>query len=398
MTELGWRQVPVGLGAQRWLTREARKIVLVVAHTLVSVQRLMDVIGLVETDHRIQLVFSKGPAPLGDGVSEYLDFIGALRIPWAQAVYERFDLALAAAYAAIDEIHAPVLVMAHGAGWGKRSGGTGQIYGLDAGRLMRDGQPVPAALMLSHDADRDILEQQCPQALDFAVVAGDPCYDRMVASLPRRDEYRRALGVDRNCELVVLASTWGTHSLLGRFERYLPTFMKQLDPARYRVALLAHPNVWHAHGNRQLKAWLSEARAAGLTLIEPDVDWRAAVVAADYVVGDHGSTTAYSAAIGTPVVCTDLPLETLNPASVQASLDVKAPRLARAKPLEPQLKAAAEWQRSLPRGGIAARLTSRPGEAHRLLRQEMYRLLDMSVPGRHRAIEPIPVPELQWRS
>lgn len=83
---------------------------LVAAHTLVSVQRLMDVIGLVETDHRLQLVFSKAPAPLGDGVSEYLDFIGALRIPWAQAVHERFDLALAAAYAAIDEIHAPVLV------------------------------------------------------------------------------------------------------------------------------------------------------------------------------------------------------------------------------------------------------------------------------------------------
>jgi hypothetical protein len=398
MSELGWRQVPVGLGAQRWLTRDARKIVLVAAHTLVSTQRLMDVIGLVETDHRIQLVFSKAPAPLGDGVSEYLDFIGALRIPWAQAVRERFDLALTAAYAAIDEVHAPVLVMAHGAGWGKRSGGTGQIYGLDAGRLVRDGKPVPAALMLSHDADRDVLVRQCPEALDIAVVAGDPCYDRMVASLPFRDAYRRTLGVDRDCELVVIASTWGTHSLLGRLEHYLPTVMKQLNSARYRVALLAHPNVWHAHGSRQLKAWLSDARAAGLTLIEPDVDWRAAVVAADYVIGDHGSTTAYSAVIGTPVVCTDLPLETLNPASVQASLGMAAPRLSRTQPLEQQLEAAADWQRSLPRDSIAARLTSRPGEAHRLFRREMYRLLGMSVPGRHRAIEPISISESQWRS
>jgi hypothetical protein len=398
VAELRWRQVPVGLDAHRWLTRETRKIVLVAAHTLVSTQRLMDVVGLVETDHRIQLVFSKAPAPLGDGVSEYLDFIGALQIPWAQAVHERFDLALTAAYAAIDEIHAPVLVMAHGAGWGKRSGGTGQIYGLDSGRLMRDGKPVPAALMLSHDADRDILVEQCPQALDVAVVAGDPCYDRMAASLPCRDAYRRALGVDEDRDLVVFASTWGVHSLVGRLERYLPTVMAQLDAARYRVALLAHPNVWHAHGSRQLRAWLSDARAAGLTLVEPDVDWRAAVVAADYVIGDHGSTTAYSAAIGTPVLCTDLPLETLNPASVQASLGMAAPRLAHGEPLEPQLKAAADWQRSLPAGGIAARLTSRPGAAHRLLRQEMYRLLDLSVPGRHRAVEPVPVPEPRWRS
>lgn len=365
---------------------------LVAAHTLVSVQRLLDVVGLVETDRRVQVVFTKAPAPLGDGVLQYLDFVGALTIPWTQAVHERFDLALAAAYASIDDLHAPVLVMAHGAGWGKRSGGTGPIYGLDAGRLLRDGRPVPATLVLSHDADRRILTEQCPQALDIAMVAGDPCYDRMAASLPCRDAYRRALGVGVGCDLVVVASTWGPHSLLGRIEQYLVTVVKQLDPARYRVALLAHPNVWHAHGRRQLRAWLSDARAEGLMLIEPDVDWRAAAVAADYVIGDHGSTTVYSAAIGTPVLCTDLPIEHLNPASLQASFGMQAPRLVRARPLEPQLRAAAEWWRSLPAGGTAAKLTSRPGQAHQLLREEMYRLLGMSMPGRHRAVEPIPVP------
>jgi len=372
--------------------------VLVAAHTLVSVQRLMDVVGLVETDHRIQLVFSKAPAVLGEGVSEYLDFIGALQIPWAQAVHERFDLALAAAYASIDEIHAPVLVMAHGAGWGKRSGGTGQVYGLDAGRLLRDGEPVPAALVLSHDDDRDTLVEQCPQALDIAVVAGDPSYDRMVASLPHRGEYRQALGVCADRTLVVIASTWGRHSLLGRLERYLPAILKQLDPAEYQVALLAHPNVWHAHGRRQVMAWLSDALAAGLMVVEPDVDWRAAAVAADFVIGDQGSTTVYSAAIGTPVLVTDLPLEQLNPASPQALLGMEAPRLVRSRPLEPQFRAAADWLRSLPAGGIAARLTSRPGRAHRLLRREMYRLLRLSMPGRHRAVEPVPVPGPGWRS
>jgi hypothetical protein len=389
--------VPIGPDAQRWVTRDAHRTVLVAAHTLVSVQRLMDVVGLVETDHRIQLVFSKAPSPLGSGVVEYLDSMGALRIPWAQAVHESFDLALAAAYAAIDELHAPVMVMQHGAARGKRSGGTGQVYGLDAGRLLRDGRPVPATLVLSHDADRETLAQQCPQALDIALVVGDPCYDRMIASLPHREDYRHALGVRDGRELVVIASTWGRHSLLGRLERYLPGVVRQLDPARYQVALLAHPNVWSAHGSRQLKAWLSDARKAGLLLIEPEVDWRAATVAADHVIGDHGSTTTYAAALGKPVLCTDLPLEQLNPASPQMLLGMAAPRLVRARPLEPQFLAAAEWQRSLPEGGIAAHLTSRPGQAHRLLRQEMYRLLGMSMPGRHRVPEPVPVPDSGWR-
>lgn len=393
MSEDGWRQVPVGLDAARWVTRETHKTVLVAAHTRVSVHRLMDVVGLIESDPRIQLVYSKAPAMLGAGVAEYLDSIGALRIPWTQAVHEKFDLALAAAYAGIDEIHAPVMVMQHGAARGKRSGGTGQVYGLDAGRLLRDGQPIPATLILSHDADRDTLAHQCPQALDIAVVAGDPCYDRMVASLPHRDEYRWALGIRADRELVVITSTWGQHSLFARLEQYLPTVLRQLDPQHYQVALMVHPGAWSAHGNRQMKAWLAGAQAAGLLLIEPDLDWRVAAIAADYIIGDHGSTTTYAAALGTPVLCTDLPLHTVNPASPQAKLGMEAPRLVRSRPLESQLRAATGWQHSLEDDAIATRLTSRPGQAHRLLRQEMYRLLGMSMPGRHRAVEPIPVPD-----
>lgn len=36
----------------------------------------------------------------------------------------------------------------------------------------------------------------------------------------------------------------------------------------------------------------------GLRLLGPEFDWRAAIIAADNVLGDHGSTTAYAAAIG----------------------------------------------------------------------------------------------------
>jgi hypothetical protein len=396
MGEQEWRQVPVGPDAPRWVTRGEFKTVLVAAHTLVSTQRLMDVVGLVETDHRVQLVFTRAPAALGAGVAEYLNSVGALEIPWAQAVHEKFDLVLAAAHAGLDQLHGPVMVLQHGAARGKRSGGTGQVVGLDTGRLLFDGRPVPATLVLSHDTDLDTLAAQCPQALDIALVAGDPCYDRMVASLPLRADYRAALGIGPGRELVVIASTWGRHSLFGRLERYLPAVLKQLDPARYAVAMMLHPGAWAAHGNRQVKAWLSGARAAGLRLVEPHLDWRAAIIAADHVIGDHGSTTTYAAALGRPVLCTDLPIGELNPASPQALLGIAAPRLVRGRPIEAQFRQAQAWLRSLPDGGIAARLTSRPGQAHRLLRREMYRLLELSMPGRHRAPEPIPLPEPGW--
>jgi hypothetical protein len=392
VTEQQWQVVPVGLDAPRYVTRPRCKSVLVAVHTMVSAQRLMDVVGLIEADHRLQLVYSQGPAAFSGGVDNYLKSIGVLEIPWAQALHERFDLALAAAHADIDRIHAPLMVFPHGAAFGKRASGSGPVYGLDAGRLMRDGRVVPSSLVLSHDSQLETLARQCRPAVEVAVVAGDPCYDLLVASERLREDYRWALGARHGRELVLVASTWGRHSLFHRFEHYLPALLQQLDPMRYRVAMLIHPAVWFAHGRRQVRAWLSAARSAGLVLVEPEVDWRAALLAADYLIGDHGSTTVYGAALGRPLLCTDLPIDALNPESPQAYLGLRAPRLNRSRPIEPQLRAAAEWQTTIGRDLVAAQLTSRPGDAHRLLRAEMYRLLNLPMLDGHRPVEPVPVP------
>jgi hypothetical protein len=396
VAEQMWQPVPVGLDAPRYVTRTECRTVLVAVHTLVAGQRILDIVGLIESDPRLQLIYSRAPGVFGGGVDELLTSIGALEIPWEQATHEQFDLALAAAYGDIDRIHAPLMTIAHGASFGKRAGGAGPVYGLDAGRLMRDGRVLPASLVLSHDSQLETLRRQCPPALDIAVVAGDPCYDLLLASRSRREDYRWALGVRPDRELVLLASTWGPYSLFGRFERYLPALLRQLDPAGYQVAMLVHPAAWSAHGRRQMRAWLSEYQSAGLVLIEPNVDWRAAVVAADYVIGDHGSSTVYAAALGRPVLCTDLPIDTLNPGSPQFQLGIDAPRLVRARHIEPQLRAAAWWA-NVGRDRLAERLTSRPGQAHRLLRDEMYRLLGIPACGRHRALEPVPTPTIRVR-
>ncbi|HEX4721017.1 MAG TPA: hypothetical protein VH333_00785, partial [Pseudonocardiaceae bacterium] len=205
-------------------------------------------------------------------------------------------------------------------------------------------------------------------------------------------DYRAALGVADGRRLVVVTSTWGRHSLLSRHQDLLGRLARQLDPTRYRVVLLAHPSMWFAHGRRQVHAWLANERAAGIRLIEPETDWRAVIVAADFVIGDHGSVTTYAAALDTPVLRTDLPAEQDDPESPQWYVAATAPMLRLSKQVEPQLEAAVgqrppDWART-----VAARLTSRPGQSHRLVRQEMYRLLGLPVPGRHRAVSPVPIP------
>ena len=74
---------------------------------------------------------------------------------------------------------------------------------------------ISSALVLPTRRQVERLRRSCPEAADIAVVAGDPCFDRLAVSLPTRARYRQALGTgDRT--LVALSSTWGPGSLLGR--------------------------------------------------------------------------------------------------------------------------------------------------------------------------------------
>jgi hypothetical protein len=397
MTGDEWLPAPIGIDASRWTSRAGCRTVLVVVHSLVSCQRLLDVVDYVESDPRVQVVFTVAPDTFNHEVAAHLQRLGALVLSWRQATRERFDLALAASYGGLAELHAPLMVTAHGAGHAKPvrpryDGGPvlarPPVYGLDAQRLTRDGRVLPSALLLSHDRDRGVLRRQCPQALPVAVVVGDPCFDRLVASLPWRRRYRRALRVAKRQRLVVAASTWGHDGLFGYLPDLLPWMLSELPAARYRVAALLHPAVWSAHGPRQIRAWLRDCRRAGLILPDPEQDWRALLVAADYVIGDHGSVTAYGAGIGRPVLRLAAPDPEVAHGSAQQLVLAGAGRLDPGRPLVPQLASAATVDRRL----VSAALTSRPGQAARLVRAAVYRILRLTEPGRHRRAEPVSVP------
>lgn len=398
-----WLPSPIGIDAPKWITRAGCRTALVAVHTLVSGHRLLDVLDYIESDSRVQVAFTVAPDAFNHGVPQYLRDLDALVLPWHQATRERFDLALAASYGGLHEIHAPLVVLPHGARYGKHTRrlgsdgltlGNGPVYGLSQQHLTWNGQVLASAVVLAHEADCDILRRQCPEALPVAVVAGDPCFDRLVASLPWRMHYRAALKVADHQRLVVVASTWGREGLFGNVPDLLPRIMTQLPAAQYRVAALLHPAVWSGHGIRQVRAWMRDCHEAGLILLDPREDWRALVVAADYLVGDHGSVTAYAAAVGQPILY--LPParpEVIAAGSVQEHVTASATRLDPREPVLPQLEAA----RPLDRERIVAALTSQPGQASVLLTRTMYELLGLPEPGKHRRPLPVPVPKVYER-
>ena len=112
---------------------------------------------------------------------------------------------------------------------------------------------------------------------------------------------------------MLLNSTWNPESLFGDgggddvLPSLLPRLASEFPADEYRFAAVLHPNIWHGHGPGQIRAWLDRAQRAGLALIDPLHGWRQALIAADAVIGDHGSVTYYAAALGTPVLLGPLP-------------------------------------------------------------------------------------------
>jgi hypothetical protein len=387
---------PGSAGSRQWLTLVGQKKVLAVAHTVPYAKRLCDVLALLEDDFRLQVVFTAPPHALGGGVAEYLGRLGGVALPWDEAVRMGFDLALAAGPRGVAKVRAPLVMLPHGAGFLKRMVGAAEsrdsVCGLRREDLVPDGGTLPAAVVLPHRDELSGLARSCPEALGVARVVGDPTYDRIKASLPLRAEYRRALGVADDQKLVVVASTWGPRAAFGRFEWLLPRLLSELPQDVYRTAVLVHPNVWAGHGPWQLRAWLARCERQGIRIMPPEADWRSVLIAADRIVGDHGSVTLYGTLTGAPILLASSPEQEINPASPAAVLARTAPALTPAYPLAAQLEYAAAEYRRKDAVAIASAITSQPLKFNRNMRRLMYRVLGLGQPAHPPVTRPLPLP------
>jgi hypothetical protein len=267
---------------------------------------------------------------------------------------------------------------------------------MSAEWLLHAGEPIADHTVLSHPEQLARLSSSCPQAAPTAVLAGDPCYDRLLDALPHRERYRRALNVEPGQRLVVLNSTWNPGSLFGDQDDVLPLLLDRLGTElpvdEYRIAAVLHPNIWHGHGPGQIRGWLETARRAAMLLVPPLDGWRQTLAAADCVIGDHGSTSYYAAAIGRPVLLAAFPADDLDPASPVAEFGRIADRLDPERPLRPQIDHQISTHTPERFAKLAALASSDPGRSAELLRALFYRALGITEPSHAAALDGLAPP------
>ncbi|MDX2963106.1 hypothetical protein PV666_05450 [Streptomyces acidiscabies] len=372
-----------------------------VARTLTSATRVLDVMELLRVEDGIEKYYTVNPgSAFADGLHEYLVSVAGARVlTWEEATRRTFQLAVACAvHPTMRRLDAPLMVMPHGAGYNRlvseSTGDATSPAGLSRRELTHRGKVIPAAIGVSHPDQLVRLLETCPEAVPRAEVIGDWCAQRIRDSEAQRDCYRARFGVTDGRRLVVLHSTWSEHSLLGRHPRLPLDLVAALPADEFAVAAVFHPNVWARHTRAALLERLREAMNAGLMVIPPHEGWRAAIVACDVVIGDHGSTTFYSAAQDRPTLLAATGLDELDPASPAAAFAATAPRLDPSGDLYGQLlRAEREYEPGVLRPVVDSQLADVEKSGERTQRR-LYEFLEhRGVPVPRRAPGPSPVPE-----
>jgi hypothetical protein len=358
--------------------------------------RVFEELGTATVD--VTFVFEPG-SHFGDRVVADLTGKGARVISWEQACETEFDVILAAhASARFAELPAPVVVLPHGAGpyrlvesaTGDRTSPTG----LARSQLLGpDGKPTVTRLLLPHPALLDQLRETCPEVLGRAVVVGDPVFDRMRTNRHRREEFRRALGLSCGQRLVVVSSTWGEHSLWARHPDLARRLLESLPMDEYRVAQMLHPNIWEAESPYGIRLCLRDELDSRLLLIPDQSGWEAVVLAADVIIGDHGSAAVYGAALDIPYLLGADGRAELTSWSPTAQLCASAVRLDPAAPLEPQLDRAITHHDPAVLRPALNRMFANDGEARNTICDKLYEAMGRPHPGTKPRQRPLARPQ-----
>ncbi|QVQ53830.1 translation initiation factor IF-2 [Spiractinospora alimapuensis] len=377
----------MGTSAHPFRTGTMDHHVLAVARSVPAASRLLDVIPLLDSE-TTKVSYTIPPGSVSErGVERVLREAGVDHItPWAEARRARYGLAMAASpKGGLHRLRARrLLLMPHGAGHNrlvnKRPGDLVVASGLSPRQLTRWGlfgrRIIPSALALPHSEQWRRLHAEDPDLAARVTIVGDPCYDRIQAHQGRRERYRSLLGVGPEQRLVVLSSTWNKESLLGDQREIIRELIATLPTDDYQFALIAHPNVWATEGADQVHRWFTDEKASGMRIVPPEEGWRAALIAADLVVGDHGSVTYYASAIGRPVLLAAFDGDELDSASPLLTYRDMVPSLDPAEPLPPQVLQA--LKQAPP--DATRLLIEHPGSSAERLRDVIYTLLETSPP------------------
>lgn len=375
---------------------------LVVVHTMPSAARLWPIYCmLTQTNPAVVWDFVVAPDRYNAPVHRFLADRGVVVVSWGDVIksdQHRYGVALAAARDGLELLRMPVIQMAHGAlreKWTPLSAGAGVLmprtrYGAGVDFAVHQGRTVASYLVQAH---RDEVKALDPALRSIARTLGDPVVDQFDGHLGMRETFRTDLGIACDQRLVTVTSTAGRHCLWRDWPELLYRLVTELPQHRYQVIAILHPHLWYAFGEDLLHA-LRPSLRRGLRVVSPEDDWPVPVIAADWVLGDHGSVVHYATRSSAALLTAAFHHSSVYPGSARDELGWLVPSLSRTDQIEARLIEVAHPDVRARYAHAGERLSSEPGAFAANLRRLVHDVLEVREPTVPADLPPLKAPRL----
>lgn len=362
-------------------TRLFDRYLLVVVRTHTSLDRVLELLGVIgqSVNIAIKFVLDAGSKFARD-VAAKLRALGAEQIEWEEAKKLHWDAIFAAhvdqQLAELTELSGKLFVIPHGIGYNRRrlasTGGRPGPAGLSAYELTVFGEVFPTLIGLSSDEQRS---RMCEEARGREIVIGDMVLDKLLAHAHLKWDFQEELGIGTR-KLIVVSSTWGEWSTFATQKKIITRLVADLPSDEYVVALVLHPNIWWGESEFEIRVHLRDALDSGLLLID-HTTWQGALIAADLVVGDHGSVTGYAVGMDLPVLVAADGSAELDEGSPLAALHAALPRITTEESLRERVDRALSDHQSGRWRPYTERLFALQGEGLLTAANALYDLMDL---------------------
>jgi len=279
----------------------------------------------------------------------------------------------------------PLLRISHGIG-SKMVNGEDYFYGR--GAYDSTGRHVRYARIFEASALRraEFVAKQ-PELDPVVRVVGDLRLDRLLRRAATASQFRER-------PLLVIASSWSAGNLLENAGPGLFDELLRLNRS-FTTVLRPHPHFFRADAPARWSMLLTRAKEAGITVSPPSEDLGELLASASVVVSDDLTSVAlYAVVLDRRLVLWPSGSDQIPAGSFLGRLNGLVPCVERADQLAEQVTAALAREPAPAVRRMAGEIDSHPHQAARLVRTEVYQLLDLPPNPSQTHSEEIAVPAL----
>lgn len=363
-------------------TKGERRKVLLVAHNIMMLKKMNDIVDIIKDNPSIQWFCTvvEPPSESQELIQEINKQGYTFVHPYCASI-KLWDLIIVASHQATHNFNhtIPTLLIEHGIGDTKLIFNSQERYQYARCNVLNHkDESIYSCIFNSSERHKQEVINDIPILRDIISVVGHIEADKVRFMNINRSKLRSEFGYSDDDIVVTICSSHGDNSLLDSMGHKLIAETLTLPP-NYKFILSSHFLNWQKTNSKGISIGASfiKYESKQIRVLRPNDDFLTNVVVSDICVSDFTSGSLFFAFLNRPVFFIPFPDGAVSEKSVMGRFYSEAPRIAEAKDLYLKINDFRSYPKSLLEK-YSTELVTYPGEAKKLIKLQLYKLLKLS--------------------